>query len=198
MGTVENISRFCVQKIKLVIFQASYCIVLRYHHCACRLHAWVSIFCFVGGGFAAPQHVQGGATPLPQRAQNLGHPPTFAPFPWQIRASAAGDPPTRALDGGMVLVPRTVGEFSLYVAAPLAFAALTRSSSDPRRNYGRYQMAHGLWGCWVTCKGLGFLRQFGLRPFRLRTSRGSIRTCAGGGCGISGCTCCPRAAGRRR
>jgi hypothetical protein len=40
----------------------------------------VSIFC-LDGGFAAPQHVQGGPTPPPKRPRNPGYPPTFVPSP---------------------------------------------------------------------------------------------------------------------
>lgn len=74
----------------------------------------------------------------------------------------------------MVLLPRTPREWVLFVAAPLLFATLTRSS-DPRRNYGRYQMAHGVWGAWATAKGLSFLWQYGLQPFRLGCRDGELR-----------------------
>ena len=68
-----------------------------------------------------------------------------------------------------MLLPRTRGEWALFVAAPLAMSVCTRTDS-PQRNYGAYHMAHGLWGVWCLWKGVGFLRHWGWAPFDLQKS----------------------------
>ena len=84
------------------------------------------------------------------------------------RAASTGE---GALVSGLLgprgLLPRSYAEWAFYGGAPLAFALATRTASA-KRNYGAYQIAHGLWGLWCTCKGLGFLRRFGLAPFSFR------------------------------
>eukprot|EP01046_Picozoa_sp_COSAG06_P106278 COSAG06_NODE_52547_length_305_cov_0.601942_1_plen_81_part_01 len=50
-------------------------------------------------------------------------------------------------DGSVVVE----GPSAINMAAPLAFALATRTASA-KRNFGAYQIAHGLWGLWCTCK----------------------------------------------
>lgn len=68
-----------------------------------------------------------------------------------------------------MLIPRTVGELALFVAAPLAVAVVSFTAGlSPRRRYGVYHVAHGCWGVWCLTKGFGFYRRFGWDPFDLQ------------------------------